>query len=288
VPGAPDAGYDVYDTFIAELVAAEEQRKNSIEARATGVISTSGAIVTLLLALAAVATRQAEYVPPRSISGELLTATLLFVAGIVVALLVTAPLPFINAKPEELRAAVKELWTDPADVATKRTSATRVKFLYRAQMLNTIKAWALLVALALEVAAIGLRRSCGPWNPAWRSLRRLRLQPFAWNIATSDVATRNAIWTTRWAGLILLASKGVNMPQASLSVVGSPKAGTGSDDGMGTFELLRHGSPTWRSATTRAADDPQLPRGRRAVPRRRAHRSPPGHRATGRGLPPDA
>ena len=56
-------------------------------------------------------------------------------------------------KPESLKGALDTRWNDDSPTTTKRAAATRVKFLYRAQMLNQIKGYALLLALALEAGA---------------------------------------------------------------------------------------------------------------------------------------
>ncbi len=154
VVGEGSSGFDIYGQFIADQVEAEDIRKTSIESRAGVVITTSGAIITLLFGLAAVVTAQDNYVPPASMRGELKAAVLLFALAIGVAVLINLPLPYRNVKPGSLRAAIDSFWDDDTSTASMRTAATHVKLLYRAQMLNQIKGYALLLALSLEAGAV--------------------------------------------------------------------------------------------------------------------------------------
>lgn len=151
-----ESGFTTYATFIKAQVDAEEARKTSIEARGITIITTSGALVTLLFGLSALFTGAEGYVPPGEVDDLLYGALALFVLAGLAGLVTNVPLLYENVKPTELQRVVRDLWADPSDRASKRISATYVKFVYRAQKLNQIKAYVLLFGLLFQIVAVVL------------------------------------------------------------------------------------------------------------------------------------
>jgi hypothetical protein len=147
--------------FIAEQVEAEESRKTSLETRGLSVITTSAALVTLLFGLAALTTSRKRFFQPHDVPGLMSLALLFFALAAGGGILTNLPLPYKNVKPLELRWAVRDLWGDTGEMASQRVSATHVKFLHRAQIINQIKGYILAVAMTFELAAPRLRWSCG-------------------------------------------------------------------------------------------------------------------------------
>jgi hypothetical protein len=150
------AGREVYEAFILEQLQSEESRKTSIESRGVSVVTTSGALVTLLFALAAIETSRKGFVLPADARFWLKAALVSFVVAAILAVLSNLPLPYRTTRPEDLQFAIEELWSDGAAEATQMTSATRVTFLRRAQNLNQVKGYVLLGAFGAEVVAVAL------------------------------------------------------------------------------------------------------------------------------------
>jgi hypothetical protein len=149
-------GRVVYEEFIQEQLETEEKRKTSLESRGLSVVTTSGALVTLLFAIAAIETTREGFVLPADSRPLLISAGVFFIVAAVLALLTNLPLPYSNARPEELQLAIRKMWDDAEREATQMTSATRVAFLKRAQFINQLKGYVLLLALVAEVTAVGL------------------------------------------------------------------------------------------------------------------------------------
>lgn len=149
-------GRTVYEEFIREQLEAEETRKTSIETRGVSVVTTSGALVTLLFALAAIQTSRKGFVLPADARVWLEWALVIFVLAAILAVATNMPLPYKTARPSDLQSAIEEFWGDQADEATQMTSATRVAFLERAQLINQVKGYLLLSAFVAEVVAVAL------------------------------------------------------------------------------------------------------------------------------------
>ena len=87
-----DSGVSVLDAFIKDALTAQDQRKASFEQRGLAVITTSGALATLLLALAALSTtKQTTLVLPGSAKPWLIAALILFFVSAVAALGTNVP-----------------------------------------------------------------------------------------------------------------------------------------------------------------------------------------------------
>src|ERR1035438_5945734 len=82
VPPSPPGGGDVYGAYIKSLLDYELARQSGLEARASTVVTTAGALVTLLFGLVAVITGAARFRLPGAAHGWLIAAVLLVVAGI--------------------------------------------------------------------------------------------------------------------------------------------------------------------------------------------------------------
>lgn len=64
-PDEDSAGGKQLDTFVDSELAAERDRRDRIDARGTGLITTSAALATLMFAVAGLVTSQNNYTPPR-------------------------------------------------------------------------------------------------------------------------------------------------------------------------------------------------------------------------------
>ena len=151
------AGQAYNDLIVAQL-AEERAAKASIEQRASGVIGSSGTLVTLLLALAALVTSSKTFelsVLTRVLLG---VAVVLFVVAAAVAIYINWPR---KTYEEANLANIKKLVDDPdawsEDFASglNNTADASLSILKSARTVNTQKAGWLRWAMRAEIAAIG-------------------------------------------------------------------------------------------------------------------------------------
>lgn len=144
-------------TILAQLTE-ERARKTSLEARGIGIVTSSGALATLLFGLAAFTrgTFNQLHIP---ITGAgkwaLITAALLFAAAAVSGVLSNAPLPYEEALIPPLRSRVEETeWTAPDPIgAARRDARLNVDILESARKWNRVKAYLVLAGIVLEALA---------------------------------------------------------------------------------------------------------------------------------------
>ena len=150
----PD-GVAEYGSFLREQLAAEDSRKTSLEQRGLAVITTSGALVTLLFALAALSTKKEPTFELTGGAEMALGISLAFFVGAAICALVTnVPLPYHQVKPAQVEGRLDEDPVRSEHDALRDIAKTRATELKSARRMNGIKANLLLVAMALEVAAV--------------------------------------------------------------------------------------------------------------------------------------
>ena len=154
---ASDAGgYAVYGDFIKEELEAQDKRKASFEQRGLAVITTSGALVTLLFALAALSTKAAAtFTISTPAKTWLSSALVLFVASALAALLSNAPFIYQAVPVEKIRERLREQPPRDAAAAVKDVAFSRLDALESAKRKNGIKGWAVAAAMTLEALATG-------------------------------------------------------------------------------------------------------------------------------------
>jgi hypothetical protein len=148
-------GNAVYGEYLERQIASQEARKSSFEQRGLAVVTTAGALVTLLFGLAAIATRTGKGDPFSSEEKVWLAAALtLFVVSAVAALWINLPMKYKSVEAGEIRARLKETPVRDADAAHRDIALTQVAVLISARQKNTRKGHLLFAALACEVAAV--------------------------------------------------------------------------------------------------------------------------------------
>jgi hypothetical protein len=147
-------GSDVYADFIKSLLDAESSRKASLEQRGIGVVTTSGTLVTLLFGLTAVITSAKTFALPGQAHGWLAGAAILFVVAAIAGIVTNVPLFYgqIIISETELRDA----WGNSAADAQAGVTAVRLRHLDQVQKVNSCKAWILILAVLLELAAVAI------------------------------------------------------------------------------------------------------------------------------------
>lgn len=149
-------GYAAYGDFVKDELEAQDRRKASFEQRGLAVITTSGALVTLLFALAALSTKEAAtFVLPNDARTWLTMALALFFGSAIAALVTNLPLSYEAAEADAIRGRLREEPARDADAAAKDIALTRVKALRSAKKTNGLKGWVLICAMGLEALAVG-------------------------------------------------------------------------------------------------------------------------------------
>lgn len=152
---APGSGGEVLAAFVEAELKAEDSRKTSIETREISVISTSGVLVTLLFALAAVITRQGGYSIPLVGLVAILASLVLFVAAASLGLLANAVKSYDRAKLADVENTVNsELETITERAARKLVSGSNLQVWKSARSKTNEKARLLRWAIIAEVAAV--------------------------------------------------------------------------------------------------------------------------------------
>jgi hypothetical protein len=144
-----------YARLIAETLAEERKRKDSLEGRGLQVVTTSGGLVTLLVALSRLAGVDVVDAAPRVLIWLSLAA---FVAAAVGGLLVNRPATYEEVSADELArlAESEDFWTGPKALGSRRSAEVQVKVLQAARVVNAMKAETVYWAMFIEVVAIGL------------------------------------------------------------------------------------------------------------------------------------
>ena len=149
-------GYEAYAAFIKDELDVQDKRKASFEQRGLAVITTSGALVTLLFALAALSTKQAAtFVLPGTAKVWLSVALALFFVSALAALLTNAPFIYQAVPARKIRERLREKPPRDADAAARDVAFTRLAMLESAKRINSIKGYALAFAMAFEALAVG-------------------------------------------------------------------------------------------------------------------------------------
>jgi hypothetical protein len=145
---------DVYAPVLVSLLAEEAARKSSIEQRAISVITTSGALVSLLVALSVfLFGKDAKFDVSSASRLAIAVAVVLFVAAAVLALLVNSPRAYRSFSDEDVQRMVDE-WGTNAGEARKLVSQAQAVFICQAVKKNDMKAGLLQLAVIAEVLGV--------------------------------------------------------------------------------------------------------------------------------------
>lgn len=140
--------------FVKELLAAEDKRSVSLEARGSAMITASATLVTLLVALGAFVTSQEDFTLPVSARGSLSVAVVAFVVAAVLGIATYVPQPARITDPVALAELLPKYWPRGDEFAQKKITATRLEQLEVLQKANDLKARALLAAVFAQLVGI--------------------------------------------------------------------------------------------------------------------------------------
>ncbi|GAB3062475.1 hypothetical protein GCM10027053_26170 [Intrasporangium mesophilum] len=143
-----------YSAFLKDLVDAEEKRSTGMETRGIAVITTSGALVTLLLGLSTLVTRVQSAVLPTFSLWAAALAGVGFVASAICAALANSPWKEWGLNPSCLRAELWERFGDPGDDPTVKVMSTRLRLWESAHQATQRKAKLVFSAVVLQGFAV--------------------------------------------------------------------------------------------------------------------------------------
>lgn len=156
VPPGPTAAATVSKLIEGQL-AEERATKTSLESRAVTVITSSGTIVTLLLALGSLVAGLDDYPVPAMARGLLVLALFGFVDAIVTAVLVARPRPYFEVTHQGLQMIATSTWfSRPNSHVELDVAKAQVGIITAARKANKEKAKLLSRAITAEVVAISL------------------------------------------------------------------------------------------------------------------------------------
>jgi hypothetical protein len=142
----------VYGDYIKDELARQEQRKGSFEQRGLAVVSTAGALVTLLLGAAALSEKEVSLLTEERV--WLAAALALFIVSATFALATNFPLKYKGLDISDLLDRLNADPEDTPDDATYAVADGRARILQAAQERNTLKGYLLFAALLIEVGAV--------------------------------------------------------------------------------------------------------------------------------------
>ncbi|SRR6266849_1336792 len=153
-PSGATAG-PIYREVIEQQLAEEDSHKTSLEQRGATVITSSGGLVTLLLAIGAIVTSSQHYSPSPEVRRRLAFSVGAFGLAALAGISVNVPWSFrVLRYADPKRVIQPDWWGRAADPASRRVAEARLELLRTARGLNTFKGQMLFVANLLEAAAI--------------------------------------------------------------------------------------------------------------------------------------
>ena len=149
---------DVGTVLGAELDEAfrvERAKKATSESKGLSVITTSGALVTLLFGLVAVATGKNERPTGGAAAGFLFAGIAFFAAASMLGIYCNAPGRYLEIDPGSLTSmTTPEVWSKDAAEAQRELALAHIRILQNWRQVNLSRARVLLAAISLEVAGV--------------------------------------------------------------------------------------------------------------------------------------
>ena len=153
VPTPTSGGDSVYAAYIKSLLDQEQNRKSVLEAKASAIVTTSGAIVTLLFGLVAVVTGAKHFKLPEISRDWLIAAVILFVIAIGLSVATAIiPVPYGGATFEADQ--LRKVWNQPASAAMANVAEAQLELIPIAVRNNDLKVKFLISAVVGELLAL--------------------------------------------------------------------------------------------------------------------------------------
>lgn len=146
---------DAFEALLGDLIPDERVRKDSLESRGVGIMTSSGTLVTLLLALSAVVTQAKDYRPSGSVLTLLAISAIVFVMAAALSTYNNSPARYLEIDASSLRTLTAAgTWDAAGSEARRQIAAARLEILRNWQEVNQSRARILTFAMFLEIAGI--------------------------------------------------------------------------------------------------------------------------------------
>lgn len=151
-------GHHAFSALISEQLEEERARKQSLEQRGLAVVTSSGTLVTLLFALAALVTKPETFQLPPDSKKYLAVAVGAFAIAGVLGIFTNKPLRYEEPSTDWLRSlTAPTIWNNASEaIAARRAAESRVNTIDSFRSKNVQKVRLLAFAIGLEVVAVGL------------------------------------------------------------------------------------------------------------------------------------
>jgi hypothetical protein len=151
-------GYDAFSALITEQLEEERARKQSLEQRGLAVVTSSGTLVALLFALAALVTKPETFRLTTESKTHLGWAVVAFAVAGVLGIFTNKPLKYEEPSTAWLRSLTSVTIWNQADAvtATRRAAQSRVNAIASFRRKNVQKVRLLTTAITFEVVGVGL------------------------------------------------------------------------------------------------------------------------------------
>jgi hypothetical protein len=146
-------GYRHYAEFVTKQLTTEESAAAAFTSRAGATITTSGALVTVLLALGAIVPKGTRIDVHRSTVVLALCGLLFYLVSALMSIAVLTPSLRRSVDVDGMAAEFRSHWADPESRAARKTMATEMELLRQLQVVNDRKGSWLFVAVVAQAAA---------------------------------------------------------------------------------------------------------------------------------------
>ncbi|MEH1130804.1 hypothetical protein [Micromonospora sp. CPCC 206061] len=143
-----------YAAFIAEELQAERDRWQRIDARGSSILTSSGAVVTLLAALSAIVLRDNKTNLPESSGILLVVAVAAFGIAALFALFSTYPRRYLAATTDDLTKMRRDRWEDDEVNARNYVAYMKIQAIVSLRRSNNVRAAWLVAGLGAQVTAL--------------------------------------------------------------------------------------------------------------------------------------
>lgn len=154
-PSLSNTAGSAYIGLILEQLTEERATKKSLEQRGTGIITSSGTLVTLLLAFAAVVTSSKAFELPTVARIFVGISVTLFIAAAFAAIAANLPRPYAEVSLRDVRRLITDdEWRKPIAQASMATAEVQLIILETARRYNAARARLLELAATSQIVSL--------------------------------------------------------------------------------------------------------------------------------------
>jgi hypothetical protein len=142
-----------YASFIEAELQREHERQDHLVASGRGVVTTSGALLTLVFALSVLVTGE-DFTVKGASAVAVAISLACFVVAAVLGILVNWSMAYKITKGRTLQAMLGGHWKDTEVTARNACASAQVQTIISLRNVNKVKSWLVTSALSFQVAAI--------------------------------------------------------------------------------------------------------------------------------------